>query len=102
MERSRGPQWREVGHQPITLDLEELHVLGQPREPMAAQAPEAEDGRLRTVHRASGLTRQDDLAAVGRLADPGRGVDRQPDVAGIRQGGAAAVQPYPDPAFEAV
>ena len=38
-----------------------------------------------------------DLAPMAGVADPGRGVDREPDIPGLCAGRAPAVETYPNP-----
>src|SRR6266540_6418310 len=58
---------------------------------MRAQAPEADAGRPGPTHSLAGRGREQNLAAVGHRADAGDGVNGEPDVPGIREGGTSGM-----------
>src|SRR5437879_9841080 len=80
-----------MGRQVCRFHLEEALRLAQAAEPMRAQASEACAGWARPTHGIPGRGGEQDLAAVTSRADPGDGVHGQTDVAGIGQGGTAAM-----------
>src|SRR5437773_5046499 len=76
--------------------------LAQAAEPMRAQAPEADAGWPRPAHGIPGRGREQDLTAVSSRADPGDGVHRQTDVAGVGQRGAPAVDAGSNPDIDTI
>src|SRR4029453_11419669 len=91
---------RETGAQSLGLGLEERLDLGNAGQPTAAEAPEPDAGRRRWADRGPGPAREQQPPPVGRRADPGRGVNSQPDVADIGERGTSAVDPHPDADLE--
>src|SRR6267378_3639304 len=69
---------------------------------MRAQAPEAYARRPRPAHGIPSRGREQDLAAVRRRADPGDGVHRQTDVAGVGQRGTPAMDAGSDPDIDTI
>src|SRR5881628_3591644 len=64
------PQPREVGRDSLRFHLKERLGPGQPWQAVSAQTAEADPDRRRPLDRGPGLLRDDDLATVGRPADP--------------------------------
>ncbi len=69
---------------------------------MLTQAHEPEPHGPLTVARLLRVTGHDHLAAVGRRADPGRGVDGEPDVVHLVEGRVTAVDPDADPSLRTI
>ena len=79
------------------MHLEEVQRLGQAAESPGARLLRLTPSGERPIDRLANGGGDHDLAAVRREADPRGGVDREPDVAGLRERGAPAVQPDPQP-----
>lgn len=84
------PEWRERSGNPLRIDLVERLCVVEPRQAMPAETAET-NARQLSIERTLRLTGDDDLAPVGRGANPSCGVDGQTDVPRLRKGGAATV-----------
>src|SRR5439155_16786088 len=84
-------QRREDNQEPLRLHWEERLGMGEPGQAVPTEGVETDAGGQGVLDSSSGLVGDHDLAAMRRRTDTGRGVDGQPDVPRIGEGGAAAV-----------
>ncbi len=91
---SDGPKGREVGGEPLDLELEDPLGLGEVLQPVLPQVADLHLLRQACQRRVGGLGEQD-LPAVAGRGDAGRPVDVQSDVVVTAEDPFAGVQAHP-------
>ena len=86
---------RELLEEAVREDLRQLFGFGEALQAVAAERAQLERGAADLAQGDGGRRRDEDLPAVARVADARRGVDRDADIAVLRQRRAPGVQADP-------